>query len=85
MDAEHRPFWKRKVPWPVFLVVIGLAVAALYFGVIRPNRVPMSPSECVLGEPCNVTQQQCDKLWPGHVWDDHTCAPNLGAGSYSGY
>jgi hypothetical protein len=74
MDAEARPFWKRRIPWPVFVVVVLLGLTALmYFLVIGPNRAP----SCTLSTPCQVSQQECQKLYPGHVWDGHQCAVNL--------
>jgi hypothetical protein len=24
-----------------------------------------------------VSEQECSKLYPGHIWDGHTCAVNL--------
>jgi hypothetical protein len=74
MDAaERRPFWKRRIPWPVFVVVIALGLWALYVLVISPNRAP----PCTLSTPCHVSEQKCSKLYPGHIWDGHTCAVNL--------
>jgi hypothetical protein len=78
MDAESRPILKRNVPWPVFLVVIAVGIAVFYLFVVRPSRVAPTLSECSLSESCDVTQQECETLWPGHYWDGDTCAVNLG-------